>query len=181
MGLMPRAEATSAVAMAPKSLKKKLTIDRRRLRSNKVRKSYLQVGALCYRYSKKKGLRILLVTSRETRRWVVPKGWPMKLRTPAQAAAREAWEEAGVRGMIAQRSLGMFSYKKRLSRDKRIHCTVRVFPMQVTEIVTKFPESRERKVRWFSPEKAARKVREPELRALILAAARDLADPPASS
>ena len=161
--------------MAPKSLKKKPTIDRRELRDNKARKSYLQVGALCYRHSKK-GIRVLLVTSRETRRWIIPKGWPMKRRTPAGAAAREAYEEAGVHGVISQKSVGFFTYRKDMGRGNRIHCTVRVFPMQVTDMLKKFPESRERKLKWFTPKKAAKKVREPELKALIRHVSKDLAE-----
>jgi 8-oxo-dGTP pyrophosphatase MutT (NUDIX family) len=152
--------------MAAKSLKKKPTIDRRELRDNKARKSYLQVGALCYRHSKS-GVKILLVTSRETRRWIVPKGWPMKRRTASGAAAREAWEEAGARGDVSVHSMGFFTYRKDMGRGSRIHCTVRVFPMQVTEILKKFPEAKQRKVKWFSQKKAAQKVREPELKLLI--------------
>lgn len=166
--------------MAAKSLKKRKTIDRRQLRGNKALKSYLQVGALCYRHSAK-GMRILLVTSRETRRWIIPKGWPMKRRTPGQAAAREAYEEAGVKGVVSNRSIGLFTYRKDMGRGTRIHCTVRVFPLQVTELLKKFPEARQRKVRWFSPRKAAKKVREPELKALILQAAEDLKEHPGTN
>ena len=169
-----------AIGMAPKSLKKRHTIDRRGLRDNKSRKSYLQVGALCYR-SSKKGTRILLVTSRETRRWIIPKGWPMKRRTPAGAAAREAYEEAGVQGVISQKSIGFYTYRKEMARGKRIHCTVRVFPMQVTDMLKKFPEARERKVKWFSPKKAAKRVREPELKALISHVAKQLDEKPNES
>ena len=64
--------------------------------------SRTQFGALCFRRSKtqKAGVELLLVSSRDTGRWIIPKGWPMDRETPAAAAAMEAWEEAGVRGRV---------------------------------------------------------------------------------
>ena len=78
----------------------------------------LQVAALCWRRSGK-GLRILLITSRDTGRWVIPKGWPMRNRTDAEAAAREAYEEAGLRGIVAERSIGLYTYRKAARRRGR--------------------------------------------------------------
>ena len=72
----------------------------------------VQYGALPYRVSNGSRAEFMLVTSRETRRWIIPKGWPKKGKSPHQLAAREAFEEAGVRGSIAKRSVGSFSYKK---------------------------------------------------------------------
>jgi 8-oxo-dGTP pyrophosphatase MutT (NUDIX family) len=125
-----------------------------------------QVGALCWRRSGK-GLRILLITSRDTSRWVIPKGWTMRNRTEPEAAAREAYEEAGLRGMISDRSLGVYTYLKALGAGRFVTCVVRVYPLEVREMLQVFPETGQRRTKWFEPEKAARRVDEHELAALI--------------
>ena len=84
-----------------------------------------------------------------------------------EAAAQEAFEEAGVRGDIAGEPLGMFRYLKRLKGDKTQLCAVDVFPLQVTEILDVWPERDERDREWVMPEEASRRVDEPELTALI--------------
>jgi 8-oxo-dGTP pyrophosphatase MutT (NUDIX family) len=127
----------------------------------------LQVGALCWRRTSKGALRILLITSRDTGRWVIPKGWPMRNRTEAEAAAREAFEEAGITGEIAPRSLGLYGYPKMLARGHSVPCVVRVFPLAVRDRLSRFPEAGQRKRKWFSPAKAARQVQEPELARII--------------
>jgi 8-oxo-dGTP pyrophosphatase MutT (NUDIX family) len=127
----------------------------------------LQVAALCWRRTGKGKLRILLVTSRDTGRWVVPKGWPMHNRTAAGSAEREAWEEAGVRGNLYPDSIGFYHYSKRLDRGRSIPCIVKLYPLEVTTRLKKYPEIGQRKAGWFSQKKAARKVREPDLAALI--------------
>ncbi len=127
----------------------------------------LQVGALCWRRTQKGAVRILLITSRDTGRWVIPKGWPMRNRTEAEAAAREAFEEAGVTGEISARSLGLYGYPKVLARGRSIPCVVRVFPLAVRERLRRFPEAGQRKRKWFSPGKAARKVQEAELARIL--------------
>ena len=53
--------------------------------------------------------RVLLVTSRETRRWIIPKGWPMKGRKDHEAAAQEALEEAGVTGHVHKHPMGAYT------------------------------------------------------------------------
>jgi 8-oxo-dGTP pyrophosphatase MutT (NUDIX family) len=126
----------------------------------------MQVAALCWRMSKR-GLRILLITSRDTGRWVIPKGWQMHNRSDSAAAAREAYEEAGLRGIVSDRSLGLYTYLKAFPRGRRVPCAVRVFALEVTERLKVYPETGQRRIRWFSPEKAARRVAEPELKALI--------------
>ncbi len=126
----------------------------------------LQVAALCYRRSPK-GLRILLITSRETARWIVPKGWPMRNRSEAQAAAREAYEEAGLRGAISEESIGYYTYLKRMRSGAILPCMVRLYPLEVHEMLRKYPETGQRRVKWFSQAKAARKIKEPELAAWI--------------
>lgn len=126
----------------------------------------LQVAALCWRRTRK-GLRVLLITSRDTGRWIIPKGWPMRNRTEAGAAAREAWEEAGLRGEVSSDSIGVYTYRKRLQHGGVLPCVVRVYPIEAQEMLQKFPETGQRRARWFSRERAARKVQEHELAALI--------------
>jgi 8-oxo-dGTP pyrophosphatase MutT (NUDIX family) len=126
----------------------------------------LQVGALCFRRSGQ-GHKVILITSRDTGRWVIPKGWPMRRRTEAEAAAREAYEEAGVRGTIGARSIGMYGYMKWLKPGRSMPCVVRIYPLEVHELVKSFPEIGQRKVKWLSPEKAAERVQEPDLARLI--------------
>jgi 8-oxo-dGTP pyrophosphatase MutT (NUDIX family) len=124
-----------------------------------------QYAALPYRRLGE--LSILLVTSRETGRWVLPKGWPMKGKKPQTAAAREALEEAGVIGQIVKRPVGAYSYAKRLAGGGLIDCVVDVFPLEVQRQLKHWPEQLERVTRWFTPLEAANAVREPELAQLI--------------
>ncbi len=126
-----------------------------------------QIGAIAYSKDEVSGFRILLVTSRETGRWVIPKGWPMKSRLPHQAAAQEAFEEAGVEGAIAKKSAGSYSYPKRLRNGDVVSCRVKVFPLEVKRIASSWPEREERERRWFSAEDAASAVAEPELAAIL--------------
>lgn len=125
-----------------------------------------QMGALCYRIDNGK-LRVLLITSRRTGRWIVPKGWPMSDRDAAGTAAQEAWEEAGVIGNCRTRSLGRYFHFKVMSDGNEAPCLVEVFPIKVKRLADKFPERSERHRRWFSPKKAAARVAEPELAQMI--------------
>jgi 8-oxo-dGTP pyrophosphatase MutT (NUDIX family) len=113
-------------------------------------------------------LRVLLVTSRETRRWVLPKGWMEKRLAPHALAAKEAFEEAGVLGRAERRPIGRYDYLKRVPRDRVIPCSVRVFPLRVERLLDKWPERRQRERRWFSPAEAAMAVEEGGLVALLL-------------
>ena len=124
----------------------------------------MQVGAICCDPAAQK---VLLVTSRDTGRWVIPKGWPMAGRSLSEAAAQEAWEEAGVRGDIKTREYGRFGYDKGQDSGFAVPVEVRVFLLSVTTLHDDFPEAEERKRRWFSPAEAARMVIEPELKALL--------------
>lgn len=112
---------------------------------------------------------VLLITSRDTGRWVIPKGWPMTGLTLAGSAAREAWEEAGVRGKIVEATVGSFNYDKMLKPGTALHCRVDVFSLRVAALADKFPERKLRRRKWFDHAKAARKVAEPELRGLLMA------------
>ena len=125
-----------------------------------------QYGAICWRMHRGK-VEVLLITSRDTGRWVIPKGWPIDGLTPAGSAAREAWEEAGVEGVVAEAGLGLFSYDKLMTPKKPLPCQVEVFALRVAKLKEKFPERGERRRKWFAAEKAARKVNEPELRHLL--------------
>lgn len=125
-----------------------------------------QFAALCYRIKKGK-LRILLVTSRRTGRWIVPKGWPIDGHTPAEAAVKEAWEEAGVRGLCDGRCIGIFSYSKGHPELGDLPCVAMVFTVEVTDVADKYPESRQRDRKWVSPKKAAAMVDDPELSRIV--------------
>lgn len=118
----------------------------------------VQYAALPYRRKGKSPTEVLLVTSRETGRWIIPKGWPLKGKSPHKAAAREAREEAGVVGKINRRSIGSFSYEKRLKGGKVVVCEVQVFVLKVKRQHATFLEKGERKVRWLSRTKAAKTV-----------------------
>ncbi|MEH6774219.1 MAG: NUDIX hydrolase [Cereibacter changlensis] len=129
-----------------------------------------QYAALCWRLDAGR-VQVLLITSRDTGRWVIPKGWQVEGLSPAQSAAREAFEEAGVRGAVSDASLGHYHYDKALcrrpGREDHVACVVTVYPLQVADLASRFPERGQRKRKWFAPEKAARRVAEPELRALL--------------
>ena len=126
----------------------------------------IQYAALPWRQAGRR-LEILLITSRETRRWVIPKGWPMKGRAPQEAAAIEAMEEAGISGEIDAVSVGSYSYVKGLKGAKAIPSQVIVFPLQVTSQLEHWKEKDQRQSRWFPYPKAASLVAEPALKRLI--------------
>ena len=130
-----------------------------------------QVAALCWRRGKQ-GLEIMLVTSRETRRWVTPKGGRMPGLTDARAAAVEALEEAGVEGRVADHPIGTFRYLKWLRRGEGRWCVVSLYPLEVTVEHDTWQEQHERTRQWMSAEQAASRVNEADLAALILAFAR---------
>ncbi|MEL6523647.1 MAG: NUDIX hydrolase [Pseudomonadota bacterium] len=125
-----------------------------------------QFGALCYRLVSGKP-QVLLITSRTRGRWIIPKGWPVEGLTPAQSAEREAWEEAGVKGRINSVCLGMYSYNKEIAPGDFLPCMVAVFPLKVKTIAEQFPEVSERRRKWYSLPKAARKSDGAELGNII--------------
>jgi len=127
----------------------------------------LQVAALCYRTSGC-GKKVLLVTSRGTGRWIIPKGWPMEGKNAPEAAMQEAWEEAGVRdGTIDGEAIGHFDYDKELKSGLPVPVETLVYKVEVSEMREDFPEASERERRWVSPEEAANMVREPQLQKLL--------------
>ena len=127
-----------------------------------------QYAALPWR-RRKGAVEVLLVTSRETRRWVAPKGWPMKNKAAHEAAAQEAFEEAGVRGKVSEASLGAYHYDKVLKSGATRHCAVDVFPLKVEKTLDKWPEKGQRDRTWFPAQEAATLVAEPELAEIIRA------------
>jgi ADP-ribose pyrophosphatase YjhB (NUDIX family) len=126
-----------------------------------------QFAALPYRRLADSSVEVMLITSRDTGRWVIPKGWPSEREAAWDCAARDAREEAGLVGEIHKRPVGSYHYKKLLDSGLPVWCTVEVFALAVAERLESWPEQGQRVGRWFSIEDAANAVDEPELGALI--------------
>ena len=128
-----------------------------------------QVAALCWRPSQKHGsaIEVLLITSLNSKRWILPKGWPEPELGPAENDAREAFEEAGVLGLVGRRSLGSFRYKKRLKKGRVTVCIVHVFPLNVARQRLQWPEKNQREIKWVSVKEAAEAVRNVRLSEII--------------
>ncbi|AYM13971.1 DNA mismatch repair protein MutT [Agrobacterium tumefaciens] len=128
-----------------------------------------QYAALCFRYTGSgEEIEILVVTSRTSARWIIPRGWPMKRKKPHEAAAIEAWEEAGVRGRVRKDAVGRYTYLKMLDNGDVVPCVVDVFQIEITGEETSFKERGERLLEWVRPDEAARRVREIELKSLLV-------------
>jgi 8-oxo-dGTP pyrophosphatase MutT (NUDIX family) len=126
-----------------------------------------QFAALPWRINERGTRQVMLLTSRETRRWVIPKGWPMKKRKPAEVASQEAYEEAGLIGrIVGKRPVGNFHYAKRLAKGE-VLCQVRVFLFRVEGQLDDWPEKRQRETRWFDAEDAVSLVEEGGLAEII--------------
>ncbi len=125
----------------------------------------LQFAALPYRIIDGR-VQVLLITSRESGRWLIPKGWPMPGRTSPEAAAQEAFEEAGVTGKIEDEPVGTYDYVKRL-KDGAAPCRVIVFPLAVEQERRSWREQKQRIRRWTDWRAAADAVQEPDLAELI--------------
>lgn len=128
----------------------------------------LQYGALPHRPSIGGGRDILLITSRDTGRWIIPKGWPMRGRSGAEVAAREAFEEAGIEGESGSQAIGAYHYRKRRPGNRSVTCRVEVFPFGVISELARWPERHQRRRAWFAAGDAAALVDEDELKSLIL-------------
>jgi 8-oxo-dGTP pyrophosphatase MutT (NUDIX family) len=109
---------------------------------------------------------VCLVTSRNGKRWVAPKGCMEPGKTAGEIALQEAWEEAGLVGSLDPEPIGSYFYEK-----DGATCHVIVFVMQVTGETADWPERSFRQRRWSSAAKAAMRVADPGLRALIEGAA----------
>jgi 8-oxo-dGTP pyrophosphatase MutT (NUDIX family) len=126
----------------------------------------VQFGALPYRYERD-GLEIMLITSRETRRWIIPKGWPMLGKKPHEVAAVEAYQEAGIKGVAGKKPIGTYPYPKLFPDGEERLCLVTVFPLRVILEERKWREMAERERSWFQKDIAAGLVEEGGLAQII--------------
>jgi 8-oxo-dGTP pyrophosphatase MutT (NUDIX family) len=127
-----------------------------------------QFAALPYRVDPQGGYQVLLVTSRETGRWIVPKGWPIKGKKAHHVAEIEAFEEAGVRGTVGKKPVGDFAYAKRMPDGEDRLILVTVYPLLIKDELSAWPEAGERRRCWFGQKDAAAQVDEGQLARLIL-------------
>jgi len=126
----------------------------------------IQYAALPFRIEARQ-VRILLITSRGTQRWIIPKGWPMRGLKPQEAAAIEASEEAGIVGEVEDKPIGSYRYLKALKDDAPMAVQVIVFPFRVEFQAEAWKEQGQRRLEWFRWQRAAALVAEPSLRRLI--------------
>ncbi|QDC00669.1 NUDIX hydrolase [Mesorhizobium sp. 8] len=125
-----------------------------------------QVAAIPFRFGSGGELEVLLVTSRETRRFIVPKGWPMKGKSGRKVAGIEAEQEAGVVGKVLKQPAGSYSYWKRLERQF-VRVDVTVYLLAVSEELTAWREKKSRRRAWLTTADAAMLIDEPELATLL--------------
>jgi 8-oxo-dGTP pyrophosphatase MutT (NUDIX family) len=138
-----------------------------KIRTEPDREPRAQYAALPWRRTAEGVLEVLVITSRETRRWVIPKGWPIKGMKSPDSAAREAYEEAGVVGKVAKKAVGFYAYDKRLRSGRTQRVGVDVFALQVTEERESWPEKGQRDKLWTSQAEAASLVDELDLKRLL--------------
>lgn len=134
------------------------------------RPSHVQVAALCYRQITKDATQyeVLLVTSRGTGRWIIPKGWVIPGKNGPQSALQEAWEEAGVEtATVLPQPLGYYSYDKILKTGLPLRIRTTVYAIHPTAMKKTFPECDQRKLKWVSPSEAADLLNEPELKSIL--------------
>ncbi len=112
-------------------------------------------------------MEILLITSRERKRWVIPKGWPMEGRTDYNAAKQEAFEEAGVKGRIGKLELGHYIYSKRLNSGELGTCRTVVYPLEVEKMLASWPEKKERFRSWFEVDEAVEALGDEDLAKIL--------------
>ncbi len=126
----------------------------------------VQFAALPFRMRKDK-VEVLLITSRGTRQWLLPKGWPMEGLKPHKAAAIEAWEEAGIIGRANKHCLGHYRYRKERGPKRGQKIRVMIFPLEVHKLSRLYPEAGQRQRKWLTPKKAAKRILNPDLAALV--------------
>lgn len=155
--------------MVVKSSKKAKSLDKRAAQPKSQPQAHearrIQYAALPWRQAA--GLEIMLVSSRETKRWIIPKGWPMAGRDGRAVAAIEAIEEAGLLGQMAREPFGHFKYVKRMPKNAALLCEVEVYPLRVQRQREDWPEREMRATQWFPADEAVDLVEEPELRTLL--------------
>ncbi|WP_108814822.1 NUDIX hydrolase [Loktanella sp. Alg231-35] len=125
------------------------------------------MAALCHR-GEGEDKEYLLVTSRDTGRWVIPKGWPIRGLLSDETALQEAWEEAGVKGETTPEPVGTYTYQKRQADGLEVPVETLVYSVAVKDLAEDFPEAHERKRRWVAADTAAEMVNEAELKSLFL-------------
>jgi len=125
-----------------------------------------QLGALCYRVIRDKP-QILMITSRGTGRWIIPKGWPIDGLSAPKGALQEAYEEAGVKGRAFDAPIGFFTYRKDPEARGGTPCAVLVYPVKVKTLLDSYPEAGQRKRKWLSRKKAAARASDPELAQIL--------------
>ena len=125
-----------------------------------------QVAAIPFRLNARGDIEVMLVTSRTTRRFIVPKGWPMKGKSGRKAATIEAQEEAGVLGKTLKEPAGTYSYWKRLA-NRFVRVDVIVYLLKVTEELADWQEAKRRQRAWLAPADAAMLIDEPDLSTLV--------------
>lgn len=130
------------------------------------RPEFVQAAALCMREGKT-GPEVLLISSLSTKRWILPKGWPMDGKTLAEAALTEAWEEAGVQGTVTAEAIGDYRYRKEVKGGIPVTCRCEVFRIDVTGLDDDYPEKNRRRRAWVSLKESAKRVDEGELKALL--------------
>jgi 8-oxo-dGTP pyrophosphatase MutT (NUDIX family) len=122
---------------------------------------------------------VLLITSRDTQRWIIPRGHPEKSVRPSALAALEAREEAGVSGVISETPIGRSLTEKRLPSGKVAPCEVTVFRLDVSGHLAEWKEHLERKIMWMPLKQAAQLADDGGLSAFLQRA--DLAMAPKAS
>jgi 8-oxo-dGTP pyrophosphatase MutT (NUDIX family) len=127
----------------------------------------VQYGALPWRMTDGT-MEVMLVTSRGTGRWIIPKGWPHEGFSSAHSAAQEAYEEAGITGSVTGSPIGSYRYDKIRDEGEAVECAVHVHALEVAVQLEDWPEKQQRETAWFSRQEAAARVQEPELSELIL-------------
>ena len=131
-------------------------------------KPHRQYAALPYKVTSDK-LKVCLITSRDTGRWIIPKGWAEDGVAPCELAATEAYEEAGLKGKTARKAIGTFRYTKNMDDGSHIECDVDVYPMRVKSQVADWPEKSERDVRWVGVDRAVKMLDDVGLKKLLKA------------
>lgn len=131
-----------------------------------MRPSFVQAAALCLRDGVQ-GREVMLIRTLERKQWIIPKGWPMKNRSLAEAAEIEAWEEAGVRGRIHADPIGAFTYTKLKKSGLPVQCRPQVFILEVTSVHDDYPEAGKRTRKWAALPEAISMVKFPELQTML--------------
>lgn len=139
----------------------------RDLKSLFRRPARLQIAALCYRFCDGK-LEVLLVTSRSSRRWILPKGWPIMKRKAHRTAGIEAYEEAGIVGKVSKKPFDSFKSYKGHRGGLRIRTNIMVYPVAVKDQLDEFPEVGQRDIAWMPIDEAIKKADEPGLSRLLV-------------